>query len=106
MKPIPVQIGYVQCTIERNNSGKNKLFPVYTLKLTDGKKDILVGDKQSNSATANYKINIVSEMPGADTHLGRLRGNFGCTQFYIYGSGLNPKEAAKMNIDFPSQIRK
>ena len=105
MKPIPKQIGYVQCTIERNTSGVNKFFPKYTLKLSDGNKTMLIGDKISNSATSHYKINIDSSIPKADTYLGRLRGNFGSTQMYIYGKGLNPKEANKLGIDFKAQIR-
>lgn len=66
---------------------------------------MLIGDKISNSATSHYKINIDSSIPKADTYLGRLRGNFGSTQMYIYGKGLNPKEANKLGIDFKAQIR-
>lgn len=71
----------------------SKLFPKYTLRLTDGNKIMMTAEKIANSATSHYKITVESVDAGAnseDRHLGRLRGNFGSTQFYIYGTGYRP----------------
>lgn len=44
LKPIPPEIGQVQCTIERDDSGFKKLKPVFYLKLSYGNKMMLLGD--------------------------------------------------------------
>lgn len=82
LKPIPLCIGYVQCSIERQASGLNKLFPKYVLRLTDGNKVMMTAEKIANSATSHYRITVESIEVAAnsdDGHLGRLRGNFGST---------------------------
>jgi len=66
---------------------------------------MLSGDKIANSATSHYKIMIESSQPDSNCHIGRLRGSFGSTQFYIYGDGLNPARADKLKINLESQLR-
>ena len=58
MKPIPPIIGQVQCTIVRHKSGFNRLWPKYTLHLSDGNKFLLCGKKRSGNTTSNYMITI------------------------------------------------
>jgi hypothetical protein len=45
MRPIPKEVGTVECTISRNKSGLNFLFPKYVLKLSEGDKFLLSGKK-------------------------------------------------------------
>jgi len=59
MRPIPKQVGHIQCTVERKKNGFNKLFPVFHLKLVDGNKYMLKAEKVPNSATSNYRISLV-----------------------------------------------
>ena len=58
MKPLPVDIGMLQCEIERNTSGFNKFWPKYTLSLTENRVDLLNSKKIANSKTSHYKINL------------------------------------------------
>ena len=96
MRPIPPQIGYVQCTIERNNSGINRICPLYYLKLSEGNKYIMTGDKMANSTTSNYKITVgQSKSDNTENYIGKIRSNFKNTHFYIYGEGINRNEAKK-----------
>ena len=58
MKPLPALIGQVQCTITRSKSGFDRLFPKYTLNLSNGNKYMLTGKKRSFQTTSNYMITI------------------------------------------------
>ena len=56
---------------------------------------MMTAEKIANSATSHYKITVESAEVAAnseDRHLGRLRGNFGSTQFFIYGTGYRPDQ--------------
>ena len=112
MKPIPQVIGVLQFTIHRNASGMNKLFPKYTLKISDGLKTVIVASKISGSTTSHYKIIIetdehkeIKNNSNDDEHLGRLRANLKATQYYIYGNGKNPKEVKPEFIHHPAVRR-
>lgn len=89
MKPVPAFIGQLQFTIERNESGFNKLEPKYILKLSDGNKLMMKAVKIFDSATKHYKITIESDhikyhRHEEENYVGRLRSNFGRTNWYIY----------------------
>ena len=58
MKPLPALIGQVQCTISRSKSGFDRMFPKYTLALSNGNKYMLTGKKRNMNATSNYMITI------------------------------------------------
>lgn len=58
MKPVPPNIGQIQCTIHRHKSGFNRLWPKYTLHLSDGNKFLLCGKKRTGNATSNYMITL------------------------------------------------
>ena len=95
MKPVPPNIGQIMCTIVRHKSGFNKLWPKYTLHLSDSNKFLLTGKKRSGNATSNYMITIDQEKmkKGTKGYLGKVRSNFLGTQFYLYDGGENPKKA-------------
>ena len=95
MKPIPANIGQIQCTIVRHKSGFNKFWPKYTLQLSDSMKFLLTGKKRSGNTTSNYMITIEQDKlkKGAKGYLGKLRSNFLGTEFYLYDTGKNPKKA-------------
>jgi hypothetical protein len=79
------------------------------LELAHGKKMMLRAEKIMNSATSHYKITIETAekymKSTENVYLGRLRGNFGNSQFYIFDNGVNPKEAKKIG-KFDTQVRK
>lgn len=95
MKPIPANIGQIQCTIVRHKSGFNKFWPKYTLQLSDSNKFLLTGKKRSGNTTSNYMITIEQDKlkKGSKGYLGKLRSNFLGTEFYLYDTGKNPKKA-------------
>lgn len=95
MKPIPALIGQIQCTIVRHKTGFNRLWPKYTLHLSDGNKFLLTGKKRSGNTTSNYIITVDQDKvkKGTQGQLGKLRSNFLGTEFYLFDSGKNPKKA-------------
>ena len=58
MKPVPKQIGQIKCTIIRHKSGLARLWPKYTLQLSDNSKFLLTGKKRSRQTTSNYLISL------------------------------------------------
>lgn len=58
MKPLPALIGQIQCTIERSKSGFDRLWPKYTLTLSQGNRYMLTGKKRNLNSTSNYMITI------------------------------------------------
>lgn len=58
MRPIPKEVGTVECTISRNKSGFNFLYPKYVLKLSEGEKFLLSGKKRGANKTSNYMVTI------------------------------------------------
>ena len=72
--------------------------------MTYGKKAMLKAEKVQMSSTAHYRITINSveakyTKAKDDNYLGRLRGNFGQSQFYLFDNGLNPKDLGEQNYD-------
>jgi len=96
MKPLPALIGQIQCTIERNKSGLDRLFPKYILTLSQGNRYMLTGKKRTLNSTSNYMITIDQNKFAKDAngYLGKVRSNFLGTEFYIYDSKENPKKAS------------
>ncbi len=95
LQPIPQTVGTIQCTIMRHKSGFNRLWPKYTMQLSDGQKFLLTGKKRSGNATSNYMITIDQEKLKKNTkgYLGKTRSNFLGTEFYLFDDGKNPKKA-------------
>ena len=96
MKPVPPNVGQILCTIVRHKSGFNRLWPKYTLHLSDSNKFLLNGKKRSGNATSNYMITLDQDKmkKGTKGYLGKLRSNFLGTEFYLYDDGDNPKKAS------------
>lgn len=94
MKPLPALIGQVQCTIERSKSGFDRIFPKYTLSLSNGNRYMLTGKKRGMNSTSNYMITIDQAKFAKDNngYLGKVRSNFLGTEFYIFDSKENPKK--------------
>ena len=94
MKPVPPCVGTILCTIVRHKSGFNRLWPKYTLHLSDGNKFLLNGKKRSGNATSNYMITLDQDKmkKGTKGYLGKVRSNFLGTEFYLYDDGENPKD--------------
>lgn len=97
MKPVPMKIGQIRTTIDRQKSGFNRLWPKYTLSLSDGNKFLLSGKKRSANATSNYLISLDQEKLDKKNsgYLGKVRSNFLGTEFYIYDTGKNPEKNKK-----------
>ncbi|TNV83759.1 hypothetical protein FGO68_gene12469 [Halteria grandinella] len=95
MRPVPPNCGQILCTIVRHKSGFNRLWPKYTLHLSDSNKFLLTGKKRSGNTTSNYMITLDQDKmkKGTKGYLGKLRSNFLGTEFYLYDDGDNPKKA-------------
>lgn len=95
MKPLPALIGQIQCTIERSKSGFDRLWPRYTLTLSQGNRYMLTGKKRNLNSTSNYMITIDQNkfQKDANGYLGKVRSNFLGTEFSIFDSKENPKKA-------------
>ena len=93
MRPVPPNVGQILCTIVRHKSGFNRLWPKYTLHLSDSNKFLLNGKKRSGNATSNYMITLDQEKmkKGTQGYLGKVRSNFLGTEFYLYDDGVSPK---------------
>lgn len=93
--PIPNTCGTIQCTITRNKSGFNRLWPKYTLHLSDGSTFLLSAKKRAANKTSNYLISMDPDNMNktSSSYLGKLRSNFLGTEFYIYNEGTKAKKA-------------
>jgi tubby-related protein 1 len=97
-KPCPKGLGTIECSIKRNKTIKNVLFPEYRMYLrsSDGGKTelcLMTSKKRAGSTTSNYLISM-----GRNDHdrssenvIGKLRSNFLGTEYHIYDDGKNPE---------------
>lgn len=97
-KPLKKDNDIVECYIERNRSGKNRLYPEYCLYLKQGDKFILTAKKRPKNKTSNY---LISMQRGdlsrtSSNYMGKLRSNFLGTEFVVYDDGENTDQG---NID-------
>ncbi|KUF94190.1 Dihydroorotase [Phytophthora nicotianae] len=109
MRPIPKAYDVVECYIERNKSGANKMFPEYCLYMKEGDRFLLTAKKRPKNRTSNYLISLQRGdllRRGSDNYVGKLRANFLGTEFTIYDNGSNPKDADQQTITSnPAGIR-
>ena len=54
----PRRAGVVQCSIKRNRSGTNKLFPEYAVYMKEGDRFLMCSKKRPNNKTSNYLISM------------------------------------------------
>ena len=92
MKPLPKEVGILECTIVRNKSGFNFWNPKYTLVLSEGERFLLNGKKRGGNKTSNYMITLDQDglKKKGKGFLGKVRANFMGTEFVIYDQGENP----------------
>ncbi|RLN89775.1 hypothetical protein BBJ28_00005734 [Nothophytophthora sp. Chile5] len=109
LRPIPKAYDVVECYIERNKSGANKMFPEYCLYMKEGDRFLLTAKKRPKNRTSNYLISMQRGdllRRGSDNYVGKLRANFLGTEFTIYDNGSSPKDADQQTITSnPAGIR-
>ncbi|KAG6968699.1 hypothetical protein JG687_00003625 [Phytophthora cactorum] len=109
MRPIPKAYDVVECYIERNKSGANKMFPEYCLYMKEGDRFLLTAKKRPKNRTSNYLVSLQRGdllRRGSDNYVGKLRANFLGTEFTIYDNGSNPKDVDQQTITSnPAGIR-
>lgn len=99
MRPLPKEVGILECTIVRNKSGFNFWNPKYTLVLSDGERFLLNGKKRGGNKTSNYMVTLDQDglKKKGKGFLGKVRANFMGTEFTIYDQGENPKKTKDVN---------
>ena len=97
-KPCPVGLGTIECSIKRNKTIKNVLFPEYRIYLrsSDGGKTelcLMTSKKRAGSTTSNYLISMGrnDHDRSSESVIGKLRSNFLGTEYHIYDDGKNPE---------------
>jgi tubby and related proteins len=93
--PVPKECGIVKCCIRRNQSGMNKLFPLYSLYLSDGDAFLMASRKRSTSKLSNYVITSSESDVSRDgtNFLGKLRKkNMVGTDFVVFDDGISPDD--------------
>lgn len=93
----------LQCSIRRDKSGFNRLFPKYFMQTSEGLNFLLAGKKRAGNRTSNYMVTMNQKdfNTKSQSFIGKVRSNFLGTEFLIYDSGLNPKRKGAN----PSNIR-
>ena len=56
MRPVPKEVGTLECSIHRNKGGFNMFHPKYTLTLSEGERFLLNGKKRGGNKTSNYMV--------------------------------------------------
>ena len=93
--PLPKDV-MIQCTILRERSGFNRIYPKYFLFVSDTHQFLLAGRKRPGNKTSNYLMSMSQKdlKTKSPSYLGKVRSNFMGTEFMIYDKGLNPKKKA------------
>lgn len=96
MSPCPRNAGIVQCYIKRNKSGTNKLYPTYSIYLKEGDRFLMTSKRRPNNKTSNYLVSMElnDHNRNSTNYIGKVRANFVGTEFQIYDSGINYKDAS------------
>ena len=93
----------LQCSIRRDKSGFNRLFPKYYMQTSEGLNFLLAGKKRAGNRTSNYMVTMDQKdfNTKSQSFLGKVRSNFLGTEFMVYDTGLNPKRKGAN----PSNVR-
>jgi len=94
MSPIPFAAGSLKFVITRNQSGLNKLSPIFTMSLEKPmgiKVPIIYGKKRLFNKSANYLLSIDKNCAERDNDncIGKLRAIDDENRFYLYDNGDN-----------------
>lgn len=101
MAPLPPEIGMVQCTIERNKSGFNKINPKYILSIQSCDLEstplMMLESKKVQSKTTHLRVEINTGnqkymSKQEENYIGRVRSNMNNNQFYIFDTGIKKNE--------------
>ncbi|KAL3666420.1 hypothetical protein V7S43_008671 [Phytophthora oleae] len=92
----------VKCFIERNDSGPNKLAPIYTLLLevnsSSGRPIMYARKKATSRITSHYVISMnrddlfLSRMMRSHQYIGKLRSSTSMMEYSLYDQGDNPED--------------
>ncbi|EGZ28749.1 hypothetical protein PHYSODRAFT_294211 [Phytophthora sojae] len=92
----------VKCFIERNDSGPNKLAPIYTLLLevnsSSGRPIMYARKKATSRITSHYVISMnrddlfLSRMMRSHQYIGKLRSSTSMMEYCLYDQGDNPED--------------
>merc|ERR1711865_710742 len=96
MAPAPKGAGVIQCYIKRTQNGKNKKNTTYQMFFQDDHKFMLYGRKMPKNRTSNYRVSMRDNDDSRDgpDFLGKVRAkNTWGTEFVVYDTGINPKDA-------------
>lgn len=104
-RPLPRDIN-LQCTIRRERSGFNRLYPKYFLFTSDTRAFLLAGKKRPGNKTSNYLMSMNEKelKTKSPAYLGKVRSNFMGTEFISYDKGLNPKRKAATMETFREEL--
>ncbi|KNC49789.1 TULP3 protein [Thecamonas trahens ATCC 50062] len=86
----------VQCYIQRNKSGKKRMFPTYVLYEQSTDTFLLAARKRKKSRSSNYLVSLDPEDLSRDSvnYVAKLRSNFIGTAFTFYDHGEAPDKAS------------
>jgi tubby-related protein 1 len=96
MAPAPKGAGVIQCYIKRTQNGKSKKNTTYQMFFQDDHKFMLYGRKMPKNRTSNYRVSMRDNDDSRDgpDFLGKVRAkNTWGTEFVMYDTGINPKDA-------------
>lgn len=92
----------VKCFIERNESGPNKIAPIYTLLLevnsSSGRPIMYARKKATSRITSHYVISMnrddlfLSRMMRSHQYIGKLRSSTSMMEYCLYDQGDNPED--------------
>lgn len=104
-RPLPRDIN-LQCTIRRERSGFNRLYPKYFLFTSDTRAFLLAGKKRPGNKTSNYLMSMNEKelKTKSPAYMGKVRSNFMGTEFTVYDKGLNPKRKAATIETFREEL--
>jgi tubby-related protein 1 len=97
LQSAPKDQGFIKCTITRDKTGMNKLFPRYYLWTDGGGQSpgmfLLSAKKRKKNKSSNYTISLSQDEQSKDSgsFVGKLRSNFVGTEFYIFDNGDSKK---------------
>jgi hypothetical protein len=96
----------LQCSIRRDKSGFNRLFPKYYMQTSEGLNFLLAGKKRAGSRTSNYMVTMDQKdfNTKSPSFVGKVRSNFLGTEFMAFDAGLNPKRKGANPTNVRSEL--
>jgi hypothetical protein len=94
-RPVKKGSPMLQCYVERDRNGMNRLHPVYRLYIEDGENFLLSAKKRMKNKTSNYLLSMELEPNDRRSNMiaGKIRANWTGSTYTLYDAGLNPEKA-------------